>query len=168
MGHIENRIFIAAPREFVFKLTNDLHRWTEMFTEYASIEILEERLNYFRFRLTTKPDEQGRTWSWVSWRRLYPGQWRIEAARIEPLCPFASMSIYWTYEEEPEGTWMQWTQQFEMASNAGFTDEAATSYLDLNSKTQMTEIKKYLERQFIFFSSQSQAQGVKGVHRCAE
>ena len=37
---------------------NDIERWPELFTEYASAEILERDGDTVRFRLTTHPDPE--------------------------------------------------------------------------------------------------------------
>lgn len=141
-----NRIEIRAPRSFVFERTNDLASWPTLFTEYAGVEIMERQENYFVFRLTTHPDEEGKSWSWVSWRRLYPDEWRIEAARIQPLVPFSSMVIRWYYDAQgEEDTVMRWEQEFTLAPTAGFSEQEAVAYINSNSKVQMQVIKERLE-----------------------
>ncbi len=39
-GHTENEITIAAPVDLVWDMTNDVERWPQLFSEYASAEIL--------------------------------------------------------------------------------------------------------------------------------
>ena len=53
---------------------NDVERWPELFTEYASAEILERDGDTVRFRLTMHPDPEhgGQVWSWVSERTADP------------------------------------------------------------------------------------------------
>lgn len=141
-----NSIEINAPRSFVFARTNDLPSWPQLFSEYAGVQILEQQEHYFVFRLTTHPDEDGKSWSWVSWRRLYPDEWRIEAARIEPLTPFSSMAIRWHYEALDEGrTVMRWEQEFTVAPGVGFTEEESKAYINRNTLVQMQTIKERLE-----------------------
>lgn len=144
-GHTENSIQIDAPVAFVFQRTNDLASWTQLFTEYARVDILQQEENLFVFRLTTHADESGKAWSWISWRRIYPDEWRIEAARIEPLTPFASMHIRWFYDEQANGTRMRWEQDFTVAPTAPFSEADAVEYINRNSKIQMGVIKKRLE-----------------------
>ena len=55
MGHADNYVVIYAPIGFVWARTNDLRSWTDLFTEYASVEILSEEPGRIRFRLTTHP-----------------------------------------------------------------------------------------------------------------
>lgn len=146
VAQTSNSIEIQAPRAFVFERTNDLPSWTELFTEYKSVEILERRENYFVFRLTTHPNEEGKSWSWTSWRSIFPDEWRIEAARIEPLTPFASMAICWYYEMQGEdSTVMRWEQEFTVASSAGFTENDSVAYINRSTRVQMQAIKERLE-----------------------
>ena len=55
-------------------MTNDVESWPELFTEYASAEILDREGDTVRFRLTMHPDENGKVWSWVSERTRRPGE----------------------------------------------------------------------------------------------
>ena len=144
-GHTEAEVVIDAPREFVFERTNDLSIWPQMFTEYESVDVLERGENSFVFRLTTKPDEEGEVSSWVSQRRLFPADWRIEAARIEPRQPFSEMQIRWYYDDMDGMTRMRWEQDFTVAPGAPFSEDDAVRYITENSKVQMAAIKEYLE-----------------------
>jgi aromatase len=144
-GHTESSIRIDAPRDFVFRVTNDLGQWPAMFTEYATVEIEEEGERHFVFRLTTKPDKEGKVYSWVSRRDLHPDEFRIEARRIEPLFPFASMDIRWWYDEDGDGTVMRWQQDFTVAPGAGFSEQDAEAYITASSHEQMTAIRAYVE-----------------------
>jgi aromatase len=147
-GHTENSVVIDAPREFVFDLTNNLHLWEEMFTEYETVEVLEEKPDYFRFRLTLRPDEDGRRISWISERRLFRDQWRIEAHRLEPLRPFSRMDIEWSYEAAAESTEMRWQQDFTVVAEAPFTEADAIAHINGNSREQMAHIKAFVEKRW--------------------
>ena len=39
-GHTENAITIAAPVDLVWDMTNDLENWPNLFSEYASVDVL--------------------------------------------------------------------------------------------------------------------------------
>ena len=144
-GHTRAEIVIDAPRAFVFERTNDLSIWTEMFTEYAAVDVLEHDDTGYLFRLTTKPDEDGKVYSWISRRRLIPDEWRIEAHRVEPLRPFSDMQIRWAYDEAGSGTRLRWEQDFSVHPEAPFDEAAAERYIGQNSVVQMAAIKRYLE-----------------------
>src|SRR5262245_12699517 len=64
-GHTDNHVVIAAPLQRVWEMTNDVASWPWLYSEYAAAEILDKAENYVRFRLTTRPDENGNTWSWI-------------------------------------------------------------------------------------------------------
>ena len=62
-GHTQNEITIAAPLDLVWNMTNDLANWPQLFSEYASVEILNREGNRTTFRLTMHPDENGTVWT---------------------------------------------------------------------------------------------------------
>ncbi len=147
-GHTENEIVIDADLDLVWQMTNDLAHWTELFTEYASVEIIEQSENRFLFRLTMYPDEQGQVWSWVSERTLDPTNHRVAAHRVET-GPFEYMNIAWSYEKVPTatgtGTLMRWVQDFHMKPTAPADDEWMTGNLNKNSPVQMAAIRDKVE-----------------------
>ena len=144
VGHTDNSILIDADIDHVWAMTNDLASWPDLFTEYRSVEILEQTDTWFRFRLTMHPDESGRTWSWVSERTLDPAKREVRARRVEP-GPFEFMDIRWTYAPEGSGTRMRWVQDFRMRPEAPIDTEGMTRRIDGNSKIQMGIIKEKVE-----------------------
>ncbi|HEX5727878.1 SRPBCC family protein [Microbacterium sp.] len=144
-GHTDNSIVIDAPLELVWQLTNDLGNWPNLFTEYASVDILENRDNrYFLFRLAMHPDAEGTVWSWVSERTLDPIARRVTARRVEP-GPFEFMDIEWTYRPVAGGTVMRWVQDFRMRPTAPVDTAAMTTRIDSNSKIQMAIIAQKVQ-----------------------
>ncbi len=144
VGHTDNSIVIDADVDHVWAMTNDLATWPDLFTEYASVEILESTETYFKFRLTMHPDEAGRVWSWVSERTLDPAAREVRARRVEP-GPFEFMDIHWSYAPEGSGTRMRWVQDFRMRPQAPIDTEGMTRRIDANSKIQMGIIKEKVE-----------------------
>jgi aromatase len=144
-GHTDNSIFIAAALDDVWQMTNDLANWPSLFTEYASVEILEQRDDsYFLFRLSMHPDAEGTVWSWVSERTLDPVAHRVRARRVEP-GPFEFMDIEWTYQPVAGGTIMRWVQDFRMRPTAPVDTAAMTRRIDANSKIQMAIIAQKVQ-----------------------
>lgn len=144
-GHTDNSIVIDAPLDLVWQLTNDVGNWPNLFTEYASVEILENRDNsYFLFRLAMHPDANGTVWSWVSERTLDPIAHRVSARRVEP-GPFEFMNIEWTYQNTAGGTIMRWVQDFRMRPTAPVDTAAMTRRIDANSKIQMAVIAQKVQ-----------------------
>ncbi|MBB3053112.1 aromatase [Prauserella isguenensis] len=140
----ENAVFINAPLEFVWEVTNDVANWPSLYSEYAAAEVLEQTSERIVFRLTTTPDEQGRTWTWVSERRPDPETRTVRAKRIEP-GPFEHMDIFWSYTERDGGTEMLWQQHFHMRDDAPLDDEAMRARINTNTRVQMDLIKQRLE-----------------------
>ncbi|MFG1673577.1 SRPBCC family protein [Micromonospora sp. NPDC049282] len=146
-GHTENAVDIAAPLPLVWDVTNDVARWTELFTEYAVAEILHRDGDTVRFRLTMHPDENGVAWSWVSERTADPATRQVHARRVET-GPFEYMRIHWRYEEIPDGTRMTWTQDFAMKPGAPLDNAGMTERINTNSKVQLAVIKERIERTY--------------------
>lgn len=144
-GHTDNEIVIGAPLDLVWDVTNDVAGWPELFSEYASAEVLERDGNSVTFRLTMYPDENGQVWSWVSERTPDPVRHVVRAHRIET-GPFEYMNIEWTYEPADGGTRMRWIQDFQMKPTAPVDDEQMTANLNRNTQVQMHLIKEKLER----------------------
>ncbi|MFG2885981.1 SRPBCC family protein [Streptomyces sp. NPDC048297] len=144
-GHTQNEITIAAPFDLVWDMTNDLENWPRLFSEYASVEVLEREGRRTTFRLTMHPDENGTVWSWVSEREPDPSSRTVRARRVET-GPFAHMNIHWAYEQVPEGTRMVWTQDFAMKPEAPVDDDWMTDNINKNSKVQMALIRDKIEK----------------------
>lgn len=143
-GHTQNAVRIAAPLDLVWDMTNDLTSWPDLFTEYASVEVLEQRGDTTRFRLTMFPDEQDRIWSWVSERTPDPQTRTVSAQRVET-GPFEFMQIHWSYVEDGDGTLMTWTQDFAMKPGAPLDDAGMTDRINTNSAVQMDVIRRKVE-----------------------
>jgi len=143
-GHTENEIVIDAPLDLTWAVTNDVESWPDLFTEYASAEILERDGDRVKFRLTMHPDENGTVWSWVSERTTDEASRSVKARRVET-GPFDYMNIEWYYDEVDGGTRMRWVQDFHMKPEAPVDDEQMTNRINTNSKIQMGIIKEKVE-----------------------
>jgi aromatase len=142
-GHTDNRVVIAAPLERVWALTNDVARWPDLFSEYASAEILDTADNYVKFRLTTHPRDD-RVWTWVSERRLDPDNQVVLARRVET-GPFEYMNIRWEYRVVGDAVEMRWLQDFRLKPTAPVDDAAMTEQINRNTQVQMARIKRLIE-----------------------
>jgi aromatase len=143
-GHTENEIVIDAPMDLVWKMTNDVPGWPELFSEYAGAEVLAREGETIRFRLTMHPDEEGRVWSWVSERTPDPAARTVSAHRVET-GPFEYMRIHWDYAEVPGGVRMRWVQDFAMKPSAPVDDAGMTARINRNSAVQLGRIKSLVE-----------------------
>ncbi|GAA1260317.1 MULTISPECIES: SRPBCC family protein [Streptomyces] len=144
-GHTENSITIDAPLDLVWDITNDIENWPQLFSEYASLEVLSREGDTTTFRLTMHPDDNGKVWSWVSERTMDRAKRTVRARRVET-GPFAHMDIRWDYTETPEGTRMDWVQDFAMKPEAPVDDAWMTDNINRNSVTQMGLIRDQIER----------------------
>ncbi|MFI6226141.1 SRPBCC family protein [Micromonospora echinospora] len=144
-GHTENSIVIDAPRRLVWDLTNDVANWTDLFTEYASVEVLHRDGNTVRFRLTMHPDPDGTVWSWVSERTADPETWQVHAHRVET-GPFEYMRLHWRYDTTPDGgTRMTWVQDFHLRPDAPVDDRGMEDRLNAGTREQMAIIRDKVE-----------------------
>ncbi|MFI5979836.1 SRPBCC family protein [Streptomyces sp. NPDC098789] len=144
-GHTDNEITVKAPVDLVWEMTNDLPNWPDLFSEYASIEILDRAGDTTRFRLAMHPDENGVVWSWVSERTVDRAGLSVRARRVET-GPFAHMDIHWEYAPIPGGTRMRWVQDFAMKPEAPIDDAGMTDRINHNSRIQMELIRDKIER----------------------
>jgi aromatase len=144
IGHTDNSIFIDADIDHVWRMTNDLPSWPDLFTEYSEVDVLAQSGPTFRFRLKMHPDESGRVWSWVSERTLDEANHEVVARRLEP-GPFEFMDIRWSYAREGTGTRMRWVQDFRMRPGAPIDTEGMTRRIDATSKIQMAIIRDKVE-----------------------
>ncbi|AEB44716.1 polyketide cyclase [Verrucosispora sp. FIM060022] len=143
-GHTDNSIIIDAPMDLVWRMTNDVATWPELFSEYAKAEILRRDGDTVRFRLTMHPDEQGNEWCWVSERTPDAGRRTVRAQRVEPGW-FKYMSLFWEYREVAGGVEMRWVQDFEMRPDAPADDAQMTNRLNRNTAVQMERIRTLVE-----------------------
>jgi aromatase len=148
MPKTDNAVVIDRPLDEVWERMNDVEKWPELFSEYASVEILERKGDTTQFRLTMHPDPEydGQVWTWISERTVDPQSRSVKAHRIET-GPFEFMNIEWYFEEADGGTAMRWVQDFSMKPDAPADDETAEGYMNKNTKEQMSVIKERLENE---------------------
>lgn len=140
----DNAIHIDVPPRFAWSMTRDVRDWPGLFTEYDSIEVLDEDETTQRFRLTMVPDPDGTVWSWVSERTVDECAMTASAHRVET-GPFVFMRINWDFTDEDGGTLMRWRQEFEPKPDAPFTEESITKRINDNSVIQMAIIRDKVE-----------------------
>ena len=143
-GHTDNSITIAAPMDLVWEMTNDVEGWPQLFTEYASTEIVERDGDTVRFRIAMHPDANGTVWAWVSERTPDPATRTVVARRVETGA-FEFMDINWSYQDTPDGVLMRWVQDFEMKPTAPIDTAAMTERMNTNTAVQMKVIREKIE-----------------------
>ncbi|QBD76900.1 TcmI family type II polyketide cyclase [Ktedonosporobacter rubrisoli] len=146
MGYIRNTVLITAPVDEVMRLTNNVRIWPSLFTEYESSEVLEEEADCVTFQLTTRPNEQGEQYSWIARRKTDRARRATISERMPSSGPFEHMIIRWWYDPvEKDCTAMTWEQEFAIKADVSLTEEAATNYLNKQTRIQQQAIKAKVE-----------------------
>jgi aromatase len=147
-AHIDNEILIDAPTELAWRMANDVESWPDLFVaEYAKVDVLEQKANRVTFRLTTLPQEDGRSYSWVSERVMDPEHLTVTSRRIET-GPFLYMHIFQSFEERDGRTRLRWVQDFEMHPEAPFTDQQMAERINSNSRVQLENHRRLIEKRY--------------------
>jgi aromatase len=137
-------IWIAAPPDEVFAITNDVARWPDLFSEYRGATVLssegEGRFAKLVFELSNKEGER-----WRSWRILDHRERVAIAQRGEPKFPFLYMHLTWTYEPSGGGVQMTWLQDFEIDPAAPVTNEQALGRMTDHMAKNQVHFKEVLE-----------------------
>lgn len=141
-GYTENSIVVYGKPMEIFKLTNEIKKWPELFTEYKEVEVLNIAENIVTFKLTTLEGN-----SWVSERKIDEEHMLATAKRLYPMFPFKETYITWQYEELPQdlGVVMTWIQEFDVDPQCGHDIYDMESYLNRTTRTQMKAVKRKVE-----------------------
>jgi aromatase/multifunctional cyclase/dehydratase/O-methyltransferase len=142
----EHSVVIEAPVDLVWRMTNDVESWPDLFAGYAETEILRSTDDGIDFRIKTHPDANGRVWEWVSHRAPDRDSLTVKAHRIET-GPFVYMKLHWTYRVTGEGTEMRWVQEFDMRPDAPYDNGQMADHLDEMSQINMSRIKEIVEKE---------------------
>jgi aromatase len=143
-----NDIVINAPIDLVWRITNDVAGWPQLYSEYAEANILERTGATVVFELVMHPDENGTVWRWVSQRTADESTHTVKAHRVET-GPFEYMNIVWEYGERgPTSTLMRWRQDFAMRPTAPVDDATMAARINANTPVQMGLIKDKVEAAF--------------------
>jgi aromatase len=141
-GYVENSIVILGDAESIFKLTNNIERWPDLFSEYKKVKIIENRGNEILFELETVNGKK-----WQSKRTVDCVSMSAKAERVNLKTPFVDMQIRWEYEKLPKniGVIMTWIQEFIVEPNCGHDTYDMESYLNKSSQKQMKVVKHNVE-----------------------
>jgi aromatase len=144
-AHSDNSIVIDAPFDVVWEMANDIPLWPELFAgEYAAAEVLERDESRVRFRLTTEPMPDGRSYSWVSERHLDRERGTVSSRRLEP-GPFRYMHIFQSFTSVDGGVQLRWVQDFEARPDAPFTDAQMLARINAGSEANLRRHKELIE-----------------------
>lgn len=144
MPRIRHSIHIDRQPATVFAVTNDIDRWSQLFDAYLRSEVIKRedagRFTKLTFRLKNNEGLQ-----WQSWRLLDREDLVAIAEREEPLYPFSYMHLRWTYKPDGDGTYMTWTQDFELDSAFHLSEAEMTARMEEHGRHNQLRIKQFLE-----------------------
>lgn len=146
-GYTENRIVVFRDFDHVFDLSNRIDLWPKLFSEYKDAKVLEQHGNVIKFQLTTYPEGEKPSRTWVSERVIDKVNRVALAERLEPKFPFEYMKIRWEYEPLPNniGVIMTWIQEFNVHKDCKFSNELMESFLNKATYKQIKLVKKNIE-----------------------
>ncbi|MEN1969191.1 SRPBCC family protein [Lentibacillus sp. N15] len=143
MPRIKNCILIKETPLKVFEITNDIEKWSLLFKEYKSSNVLthsrEGRFSKLTFELGNGKNK------WRSWRILDKEDLVAIAQRVEPMYPFEYMHLTWSYEENENGTIMTWIQDFELDKSFPESLEVVCKRMNEHTKVNQNRIKEIIE-----------------------
>ncbi|TVL89485.1 SRPBCC family protein [Streptomyces sp. SAJ15] len=143
-ARVDNSIVIQAPIDLIWEITNDVESWPDLFSDYATAEILVREGNTTQFRLTLHPDDCGSYWSWVSERTVDPATRTVRSRRVET-GPFESMASVWEFTEVGSGTQMRWVDEFHLKAEAPASAEAMAAHINRSTQLQLRGIRDRIE-----------------------
>ena len=144
MPRASRSIFVKGTPDEVFALTNDIPRWTELYTNMAAARVISfERDGRFAklvFELTNK---EGRTWR--AWRILDFVDRVAMSRRDAPSFPYNFHHLTWRYEPVEGGTLMTWTDDFEMDPESPIKNEVSLQPMLEHMAEAQENFKKVIE-----------------------
>jgi Polyketide cyclase / dehydrase and lipid transport. len=146
MPRASRSIFVNGDPDLVFKITNDIPRWTELYKNMSAARVVSlERDGRFAkivFELTNK---EGHVWT--AWRIL-DFKDRVAMSRREaPSYPYNFHHLTWRYEpaEGGSGTQMTWTDDFEMHPDSPIKNEVSLEPMLEHMGESQANFKKVTE-----------------------
>lgn len=144
MPRATRSIFVAADPDEVFEFTNDISRWTELYTNMAEAKVIsferEGRFAKLVFELTNK---EGHTWR--AWRILDFKERVAMSRRDAPSFPYVFHHLTWRYEPVEGGTLMTWTDDFEMDPESPIKNEVSLQPMLEHMGESQANFKKVIE-----------------------
>jgi aromatase len=144
MPRATRSIFVAADPDQVFAFTNDISRWTELYTNMADAKVIsferEGRFAKLVFELTNKEGHIWRAW------RILDFKERVSMSRRDaPSFPYVFHHLTWRYEPVEGGTLMIWTDDFEMDPESPIKNEVSLQPMLEHMGESQENFKKVIE-----------------------
>lgn len=144
MPRATRSIFIKGDPDQVFALTNDIPRWTELYTNMSQAKVVSfERDGRFAKLIFELTNKEGHTWR--AWRILDFTDRVAMSRRDAPSFPYAFHHLTWRYEPVEGGTRMTWTDDFEMDPDAPIKNDVALQPMLEHMAEAQENFKKVIE-----------------------
>jgi aromatase len=141
-GHVENEVLIDAPVDLTWRLTSDVEQWPGLFSDYASVRLLNRDDTASRFRLIAPPDRGGRVRSWLFEQISDPVRRTVHARRVGP-GPLAYLWVCWRYTEVAGlATRLRWILDFATRPDAPIDEAAMTSRIDFGTSVRLDLLRR--------------------------
>lgn len=141
---VTHHIEVAAPAEAIYQIIADVSRWPLYFPPTVRAERTSGDDTEERIRIWATANGELRTWE--SHRVLYPVEYRVEFAQVQPRDPVAEMGGAWTVRPQPDGRCAVVLDHFYRATGddpAGH--ERITRAVDTNSRAELQHLRHAAE-----------------------
>ncbi|MFI8327327.1 SRPBCC family protein [Streptomyces sp. NPDC085529] len=136
---------VAAPASAVYALIADPLKWPCLLSPNVHVERLEPDGERERLRIWALMDD--RVTSWISWRRLAPGQLRVEFGQERPAPLLHSMTGSWSVRSRGEhDTRLVLDHDFSVVDDRPDSVAWAERVTDRTSRIELAELKSIAER----------------------
>ncbi|MFJ5712874.1 SRPBCC family protein [Streptomyces sp. NPDC093105] len=136
---------VAAPASTVYALIADPLKWPFFFSPSVHVERLEPDGDRERLRMWALMDD--RVTSWISWRRLTPGQRRVEFGQEHPAPLLHSMTGAWSVHVRGEhDSRLVLDHDFSVVDDRPENTAWAERVTDRTSRIELAELKSIAER----------------------
>lgn len=141
-GHIDVSVLIRAPVASTWAITNDPRAWSG---GGQGVEV-DPTTGALRFRVTTSPDDRGRTWTYGV-VRTPDAATRTVYSRRTGSCEFLYAHTWYHYAPEDEGTRLRCVIDFEMAHGGEVGDFEMEEIIGRATARAMEDMASRVESQ---------------------
>lgn len=140
-GHVDIRVTVAAPLAAVWADANDPARWAAAGHPVTDVSDIAGRT---RFRVTTPPDREGRTFAYTVERTADEAAKTVYSRRFDS-SDFRYGHVWFAYTATEAGTEMRCVVDFEMTAAAQVTDADMAALMENGMRRNMIETARQIE-----------------------
>jgi len=142
---VEHEITVQAPAEAVYRLIAEVENWPSIFPPTIHVDYLERGADAERIRIWATANGEAK--SWVSRRRRYPDDLRIEFQQEVSAPPVGRMGGAWVIERLGDSSRVRLLHDYRAVDDdpakLAWIDEA----VDRNSRAELAALKENVELQ---------------------